>query len=413
MKIFLIYFFLFTFWVENSLGFKLTDIPGLSLFNLSVYLLILAWAYTIVFKVRVLRWNEINFYLVILICMAIFSIPYNHLIEDLPNTYLKYELIALKVWVNPFLVFFILFNIIEDERTCKLSILGLIILLFITSLSTPLISLKVIDIGGANFAFYQGRAAAFSEPNQYAGYLVLFIPLLMTFVLFNKSLIIKGSSAFVLLTAFIALITTGSRGGIFSFFISMLFFFYILNRKKMLNLPTLIATILAISIIGFVSVAVAPANVKNTVLKRLDPTEAETLEDYTAGRLKVWRNGMQLFAEKPVFGFGLRTFTGLMEKKFGIHRAAHNQYLNYLVQFGIIGTILFLLVYYKIFQVMWRNQKFTSDFWEKGLFISYIAGFLGYIISMLSVNMSDPRYIFWFYTAVFLRYGQLRKINQE
>lgn len=412
MKLFLIYFYLFSFWAENSLRFKLTDIPGLSLFNLSIYLLIITWAYTIVFKARLLRWNRINSYLTILIFIVIISIPYKIIIEDLPYSYLKSALISLKIWINPLLIYFIIFNLIEDEKTCKRALLGLIILLSITALSTPLISLKIIDIG-ANFSFYQGRAAGFAEPNQFAGYLVLFIPLILNYVLYNKNILLKTGSAFILLISFIALITTGSRGGIFSFIISLIFYLYLLGRNKLIRLPTLIATVLVIFIIGLISIVISPADVKETVLNRLDPTKAETLEDYTAGRLNTWRYGIKLFAEKPFFGFGLRTFTDLMKKRFGMRIAAHNQYLNYLVQFGIIGTILFIMVYYKVFQVMWQNQKVASDLLDKQLFISYIAGLSGYIISMLSVNMSNPRYIFWFYTAVFLRYGQLRILNQD
>jgi oligosaccharide repeat unit polymerase len=401
MKIFFLYFYLFAFWAENSLGFKLTNIPGLSLFNLSFYMLILVWAYSIIFKIRLLRWNEINFYLVLLIFAVIFSIPYKLFIEDLPYAYLKYELIALKVWANPFLVFFIVFNLIDDEETCKRALLGLIILLFITALSTPLISLKIIGIGKTYF-FYHGRAAGFAEPNQYAGYLVLFIPLILAYVLFEKHAYIRVASIFVLLVVFIALVTTGSRGGIFAFLGSVIFYLYVLTRKKMIQLPTLIATVSTMFIIGAVSFAAAPSAVKETVSYRLNPAHSENLEDYMGGRLKAWRSGFKLFSERPVFGYGLRTFIKLMEKEFGKRLAAHNQVLNYLVQFGLIGAILFILVFYKIFQIMWNYQKSMLDPWEKKLLISYIAGLLGYII-----------YIFWFYTAVFLRYSHLRGKIQE
>ncbi len=407
MKIFLIYFYLFAFWAENSLGFKLTDIPGLSLFNLSFYLLILAWAYSIVFKVRLFRSNPVNFYLVILIFYVILSIAFKILLEEIPGISLKSEIIALKIWANPFLIFFIIFNIIDEEKTCQRSLQALIILLFITAISTPLISLKVIDIGTTYF-FYQGRAAGFAEPNQYAGYLVLFIPLVLTYVLFEKRLIFRTASIILLAVTFLALFTTGSRGGIFSFLAAMLFHLFILNRKNMIKLPTLIATIFIVCLVGAISIAAAPSAVKETVYDRLDPRKSESIEDYTAGRLKTLRNGIKLFVQKPIVGYGQKTFTYLMEKRFGMHIAAHNQYLNYLVQFGLIGFSLFIILYYKLFKIVWDQQKIIKDLWRQKLCIGYLAGLLGYSISMLGVNMSNPRYIFWFYAAIILRYTQLQ-----
>jgi len=411
MKIFLIYFFLFAFWAENSLGFKLTDIPGLSLFNLSVYLLIIAWAYSIVFKVRVFISNQVNFYLVILIFYVIFSIVLNMFLDEFPRISIKSELITFKTWLNPFLIFFIITNIIDDVKTCNRSLMGLIILLFVTALSTPLISLGVIDIGTTYF-FYKGRAAGFAEPNQYAGYLVLFIPFVMTYVLFTKRLIYKNASIILLVVSFLALITTGSRGGIFSFVASVLFYLMILNRKKMIQLPTLVATIFIVCLLAAISFHFAPSEVKETVSERLDPTKSESIEEYTAGRLKAWRNGIQLFVQKPILGHGQKTFTYLMEKQFGMHLAAHNQYLNYLVQFGLIGFMLFVGLFLKIFLVFWKQQELIRDLWTQKLCIGYLAGFIGYCISMLGVNMSNPRYIFWFYTAIILRYTQLQ-INGE
>ena len=63
--------------------------------------------------------------------------------------------------------------------------------------------------------------------------------------------------------------------------------------------------------------------------------------------------------------------------------------------------------------MIWNYQKTTSDLWEKKLYIGYFAGLVGYNFAMLFVNISAPRPIFWFYTAVILRYGQLQIIDQE
>ena len=168
--------------------------------------------------------------------------------------------------------------------------------------------------------------------------------------------------------------------------------------------------VLVLTSIAFVA---APSMIKKTVLHRFDPTQSETMEKYSSGRLRIWRNSLELFAERPIFGHGPRTVANLMEMRFNEVKVAHNQYLNYLVEQGIIGFSLFIMIFLKIFQVMWHYEKNTPDLWQKKLYISYIAGLIGYAFSMLFINLTEPRYVFWFYTAVFHRYGQLQKIAQE
>ena len=101
------------------------------------------------------------------------------------------------------------------------------------------------------------------------------------------------------------------------------------------------------------------------------------------------------------------------ERFHGEKKVAHNQYLNHLVEFGIIGFVLFILIFLKVLQRVWHYQRKTPDLWEKKLYISYVAGLIGYTVSMQFGNMGTSRYIFWFYTAVFLRYGRLREIDHE
>jgi O-antigen ligase len=87
--------------------------------------------------------------------------------------------------------------------------------------------------------------------------------------------------------------------------------------------------------------------------------------------------------------------------------------VNYLVELGIIGCALFILIFLKIFHITWNFLKSTPDLWEKKLYIGYIAGLVGYTSAMLFVNIHAPRPIFWFYTAVLLRYGQLKEIGED
>lgn len=410
MKIILIYLFLFTFWLEFSLRFSLTDIQGLSLSNLCIYLLLFAWCYKIMTQKRFFESNSVNKYIILLSFVVLLSPLIKLLLGEIPNINIRTELVDLKRWANPLILFFILFNIVDDEKTAKRIIFGLIILLTVAALTTPLISLGIIKIGHINNAF-NGKAAAFGGSNSFASYLVMFIPLVLTYFIFQKTFMLRAAIAVLLALTFIALVTTGSRGGLFSFLVAMAVYLYILYRQRMIRLPTIIAVIVTVLIIGSISFVLAPSGAKSILLDRLDTSnleEGEGLDRYTAGRTLFLRKGIQLFFESPIYGHGQNSFLPLVEKKFGIRAVAHNAYLSYLVEYGIFGLIFFVMVLKKIFQHVWKHLKETPHVWDKRLYVSYIAGFCGYHFSLFALNESLPRYIFWIYTAIILKYDKIR-----
>lgn len=411
MKIIIIYFFLFSFWVTNTIGFSLTGVKGLSLENFSLYLLFVVWAFNIIRKRKVLEWCSLNTYLLIFIFVVILSIPHKIMLNELPGISLKQEIIALKNWIEPLIVFFVMFNILEDKKSCNMSLVGLGILLLVTALGSPLTLFKIAHVGRVAAST---RASGFSgDTNEFAAYLVLFIPLVLTVTLFHNNKTLRAYGAVTLFSTFLALIFSGSRGGILSCAVSVSGFLYLLFSQNILRLRTLLSVTVIVLMICTVSFVMVPSGIKETVLYRLDPSRSESAEDFSSGRLDIWSRSLSLFAEKPLFGHGLHSIMEIYYLRFGVGKVAHNQYLNYLVELGVIGCLLFILIFLKLFRLIWNFIKDSQDLWDKKLYIGYIAGLLGYTSSMLFVNLTQPRSIFWFYTAVFLRYGQLQESGDD
>jgi len=359
---------------------------------------------------RLFESNSVNKYIILLSFVVLVSTVIKLVLGEIPNINMRTELVSFKRWANPLILFFILFNIVDDEKTAKGTLFGLIILLAVAALTTPLISLGIIKIGHVSKIF-EGRASAFGGANSFASYLVMFIPLVLTYLFFQKTFMLRAASAVLLALTFVALVTTGSRGGLLSFWVAMAAYLYILYRQRMIRLPTIIAVIITVLIIGSISFVLAPSEPKSILLDRLDTSrleEGEGLDKYTAGRTLFLRKGIQLFFESPIYGHGQNSFLPLVEKKFGIHGVAHNAYLTYLVEYGIFGLIFFVMILKKIFQHVWKHLRETPHIWEKRLYISYIAGFVGYHFSLLALNENQPRYIFWIYTAIILKYDKIR-----
>lgn len=403
-----------SFYVEKALHFSLTPIKGFSLSNIAVYLLLFVWAVRIAIQKKFFESNNVNKYLILMILVALVSIPLKVWHNEIPNIDIIGELMSLKDWADPYIIFFILYNIIDDEKTCRNTLLGLIVFLFVTALTTPLISLGTLKISKVG-AHYYGRAGGFTEPNQFASYLVFFVPLAMTYFLFPKSLIYKIPCGVLLIVCFTALVTTGSRGGALAFILSMAVYFMLLKRENILHLRGIVLVIMTLILVSFFSFLLVPPKVKQTVGQRFDFRDAETLDEIKIGhgRLFTWQNGLQIFLERPILGHGQRTFALLYLKRFGIWRSAHNNYLKHMVHFGVVGLAVFIMILTRIFQHVWHHFKATSSLWHKKLYISYIAGFLGYTFSMIGVEVSAPRILFWIYTAAIYKYTELDIIREN
>jgi len=406
MAVIVIYIFIFVFWAEQVLGLGFSKIKGLSLLNVSYYLLLVAWALKIIKTRKLFEPNDMNKYLILMIFVVLVSIPIKILLDEIPNISVMKEIIFAKSWTNPLILFFILVNIIDDKSTCNNTQLGLVLFLLVTVSSTLLVTYGVVEIG--NLRVHDGRATGFAESNQYAGFLVLFIPLLFSFFLNQKSSLPKAISAFFLIITLMGLFVTGSRGGALSFLFSIIVYLLILKREKMIKIATVISVVLTLLVVGGISYVVVPPDMKEGISTKFDPSDSDDLADYTSGRTDFVANGIKLFIESPIFGHGQQTFIPLSKLR-GFPKIAnsHNDYILHAVHYGSIGLVIFLMLFTKVFQHVWHRFNITTDSWSKYLYASYLAGFLGYAFSMLSVNMFAPRYLFWMYTAIIYKYSQL------
>ncbi len=411
MKTFLIYFLLFDYWAEKVMGLGLTNIVGLSFFNLIIYIFLFLWAFSVIKNRKIVEPHKVNKYLLLMVLVMLVAIPIKILGGEIPNVSISNELIYVKNWLNPILLFFVLFNIVDDEKTCKRALLGLIALLAITVSSQFLGVFGIIEYDIARLA-KQGRVAGLGDANDYASLLVLFIPLLLSSFLFKRGAAIKSAAAILLFLSFSGLIITGSRGGALSFLFSMLIYFLLLYREKIVNLRKIILLCMMLTVVSGVVFLILPSKVTDAVTARFDPAQSEDLRELTSGRTLIWSCGLRLFMESPIFGHGNGAFLPLVEKKFSIRGVAHNQYLEHLVNYGILGLTILLMIFFILFQYVWNQIQATRDIWNKQLYISYIAGFSGYIFSLLSINMSYSKFPFWIYAALICTYVRL-EMNEK
>jgi O-antigen ligase len=407
MSLIFFYFFLFVFWAENVLGFKLSPITGLSFMNAAIYLLFLGWILAILQTRKLIEPNRVNKYIIILFTVFLISVPLKFLHAEVPNLSIFNEIVSLKSMIDPFLLFFLLYNCLGDEKYCRLAIAGLLVFLVVSVISSIGVSAGIITMFG-KLRDIKGRTAGFAEPNQFAAYLVLFIPLLISGTLFSKNSMSKILHIGILLLSLIALMITGSRGGLISLILAMLIYFFLFFRRGTIRFSKLLPILfIGIPLLIGSAFMVSPDHVQEVVVERFDPTKTSDTQQLTSGRNIIWANGLKLFLQSPIYGHGSATFIPLMKKNFGSRYNSHNDYLLYLVHYGIIGLALFLMILWSLIRESVIIARESEDVQLNILALSYLTGLSGYAVAMFGVNIIQPQFLFWAYSAAVLKYGHL------
>lgn len=410
---------LFALWLEKVAGYSMGLPKGLSLTNLSIYFLLIAWSLKLITERKPFDRNNLNWTLCSFIFIMLISVLIKLLIDELPGLSLKRELFKLKQSINPYLIFFIAFNTINDIKTCKRVLLGLIIFLAATLATAILQKFGIAEISSVTI-HRMGRASGWGNANAYASYLVLFFPLVLSYLLFRKNRIVKLLYGGLFIMAFIGLLITGSRGGMISLLFSMSVYILLLKQKIRIPLSRIIISILAIVVIAVASLFITPKEVTNMVVERFASfgVVAEEEDEYdvnlaTGQRFILWESGLKLYFERPLFGHGHDTVALLMNRRYGIDNVAHNQFINYLIQYGFLGCAVYIFIHLKIFQHVRHHLNKTDDPWNKYFYISYIAGISGWLFSMLGVQLFLQTPIFWLYTAVMYKFSILNDSKKE
>lgn len=95
-------------------------------------------------------------------------------------------------------------------------------------------------------------------------------------------------------------------------------------------------------------------------------------EDYSNQRFDIWKSGLEIFAEKPVYGtsyYGIRPYaeenmpdTYIIDNDFAELRNLHNEVLNIFVSMGLLGGSVFIgLVSYLLFFIITRWKTLAPE----------------------------------------------------
>jgi len=228
--------------------------------------------------------------------------------------------------------------------------------------------------------------------NHYAGLMELMVPFPLVFALqdtvsFPKR-IFFGLSAVVM---GVSLFYCRSRGGIIAFLCQIVLLAFLVRFRKMKRgaVAAMLVLIMAMAIL----LAVLGAS---EAIARINTLREPGRADVAGWRMRVNRDSLGMVREKPLLGWGLGTFTTVYPKFRSFYddvtvNTAHNDYMQLLVETGVVGAVITLWFLVVVFREGWRNLQKPQSPWSKGITLAALVAVSGILIHSASdFNLHVP-----------------------
>lgn len=249
------------------------------------------------------------------------------------------------------------------------------------------------------------RIAGPISSNYYALILVALVPIALDRLWHEESPWLQAIASWCVGVTTLSIIFTYSRGGFIALCVVVgLFFIY-----KRLNPLLLIVGFAALFIVG--QFLPDQYTARLATLTELVSDDDETPADSSfRGRLSEVTAAYQMFADHPIRGVGLGNYNSnyqLYSKNLGLdtratERSAHSLYLEVAAESGIVGIIVFAMIFVILFRDLWRAYKEfrsqgNSDYAHMSVAISL--SIIGYLIGSIFLHLAYPRY-FWLWIGI-------------
>lgn len=287
-------------------------------------------------------------------------------------------------FVEYFMIYFLVSNIIRDEKQIKrFLIAGMITFIIVT-----IYGYTQVGFGRVSAPFDE------NEPATYGAYIVFVLAIIFGLFIYAETLTQQIVFAGLFLFALQPFLYTYSRASYIGFFVMSIFLSLFSGKKRIFLFVALACFLVFLPIL-------LPDSVKQRIQETFYGNTMQTqfgslhLDESSMARLNSWKAVIfEKWTKHFLFGFGI-TGLGFVD----------SQYVRVLGELGVVGAIIFLWLMVSIMKNAWQVYMMEHPSWIKGLTIGFIGGYIGLLAHALGSNtfiivrVMEP---FWFMTAVII-----------
>ena len=369
---------MFVYFLLTPLDF-VTIIPGISLVRIIVLLPLLGLFLN--FQNITFKMNKQLFLMLVFIFFLFSTLVYS---IDFSATLSR----IMSIIQNLFLII-----IVSQIKFTKTDISVLIKGLFLGGVLTIVLLIAFMEPLGSSYRISIIIDGVYQDPNYLIGYL-----LFTSVFCFSKIIDHRKFIYFLIyIIIFVFVLLTGSRGGMVAFILSMISYILLLSRSMKIIIRNIVVVILLITVMYFISNILIPGE----LLSRY--TIAYSINDSGAGRIMIWESALYNFANSPfvrqIFGWGPNTI-----RQFTIGNAvAHNLWIESLLEVGVLGFFVLLLIYYTFVKLSFKHDLF--------ILFSVLLGLI-FMTLTLSLYSYKPIWNVFLMILIIYRFNLSNKENQ-
>ena len=227
------------------------------------------------------------------------------------------------------------------------------------------------------------------NPNNYAEFLVLFLPFAFVYALNTEKKGVRAVLMLLLAIPFAALLLTYSRSGWIAFAAAAIVFIVLYDKRL---IPIFI-------IIGIAAIPFLPQSIFNRIL-----TIGNLSDSSSSYRLDIWAGCMDMLKKWWYTGVGLgpgafkAVYPPYAYGKTCIAPHSHMLFMEVLIETGIVGFLSYLLLTFNLIKRSCISAKRKKAKWEKNLACACAASMSGIIlIGFFEYCWFYPRVMFAFF----------------
>jgi O-antigen ligase len=290
-------------------------------------------------------------------------------------------------------------------------------------------------------------SATMGNPNLFAAYLVMILPIVASMFLTRKRVISAIASATVYAFLFLSMIFTGTRSaiiGLAATLVCVTCYSLISAKHDKSRSPIVrITIILLISVLISVStmrISVSPFRRFAVLFDQIESAsqnesfadekiqtdapekKSDSVNVYATPRLAIWTATIEMIKQRPIIGWGAGSFQlvfpSYRSPDFKRHHLtnntdhAHNEYLEISATIGVVGVLIacIAMVYFvlPVGKKLRRGSK-PDDTRLRTMMIGCVAGIFGALIhavTSVSLRWIDPSVTLFILLAIALRYAE-------
>lgn len=288
-----------------------------------------------------------------------------------------------------YLTYTLIFISIIDKRFVNRILTTFILSILLSEVISYLVGFKLLP----STLFLYGTEvykSSFTDPaiflshTKYSSVLSITIMILIYKIINDKNQILRKSFTIIfIMTATINLFTIGGRLGYLLFIILFIFtIFFIIKKKYKKKIFISIAILLSIFYIAYSTNGIYKQRLNTSInsIKSLIDNPIESFQSSFGQRVGIWYYSKDTIKNNLIFGVGTgdhmdSIYSNIPNKHNFLKQVSHphNQYISIITQFGIIGLIVFINIFYQILKFNFTDtkQKFLAYIITLGIFTSF------------------------------------------